>query len=144
MFITISGWYMSPLQGSTTLTQCRFNVYPPSPAPAYYSMLGSVLCWCQCINRAHTDRTQRRLNVGPSFIQHRAVHFTHDTRTQCLLNVGPLSVTPEQHWTSIVGLSQRMSTRRKIYTLRLHVSSATQKHGAFNPKDGLMLRKWRE
>ena len=69
---------------------------------------------------------------------------THDTRTQCLLNVGLLSVTPEQHCTSIVGLSQRMSTRRKISTLRLHVSSATQKHGASNPKDGLMLRKWRE
>ena len=63
----------------------------------------------------------------------------HDTPTQCWLNVGPPSVTPVQPRPSIV--SQRMSTRRKIMRIKVAVSSAAQKHGAFNTKVGLMLGK---
>ena len=68
MFITISSWCLCPLQVSTTLTQCRLNAGPTSPALASIdSTMGSALSWRQGLFTEYSVRSiQYRLNVGPA------------------------------------------------------------------------------
>ena len=147
MFITISGWCLSPLQVSTTWAN-GLNSGPPLPALANtYSILSSVMCWCQCVHRVHADTDPTSVKCWASiagagqypfnteqsiFLAARDdnAHCTQDTPSECLLSVDPPSLTLVQPWSSIV--SQRM--------LRFRNTKAR----AFNTKVGLMLGKWHE
>ena len=124
--------------------------------------MGSVLCWCQCVHRAHADTNPTSGKCWASVTRAGQHSFkteqcilldahdynaqcrpTHDTPTQYRLKVGPPSVTPVLPRTSIV--SQRMSTRRKLCGFKAErVFRGIKKHWAFNPKAGLMLGKWRK
>ena len=108
-------WLMSqPLQVSTTLTQCRINAGP-------LSILSSVLCWCQCLNREHADTEPCRP--------------TYDTLIQCLAQCCPTVFNT--------------STTQNQHCIATHVHQEEdmpvegfQRHWTFNPKVGLMLGKW--
>ena len=162
MSITISSWCLCPLQVSMTLTQRRFNAGPSSPAPAItHATPRSASCWCQCAHRVHADTDpmtakcwasiagagQHRFDIGQGILLagHTSLQWAVQSYTpyidpmlsQCWPIACNGAVTPVQ--TRPIIVSQRMSTRMKFFAVA--VSSAAQKHWAFNAKVGLMLGK---
>ena len=151
------------LQSARHQTNADFKADPPSAVLANtYSIMGSVICLCQCVHRAHadTDPTSVKCWVSAARPGQHTINTeqcilldtydynvpcrpTYDTPTQCPLNAGPPSVMPVQPRNCIV--TQRMSTRRKLCRFKAaRVFSGIKKHWAFNPKAGLMLGKLRK
>ena len=133
-------------------TTCQHDTYP-MPVQCWstfantYSILGSVLCWCQCVHSIHADTHLATVKCWATVPALASIYSTpgsascwlsssdynapckHNTPTQCPLNVGPQSVMPVQPRSSI--LSQRMSIRRNAHKITGH-------------SIGLMLGKWRK
>ena len=121
MFITISSWCPCPLQVSTTLTQCRNNAGPPSPAPANtYSILGSVSCCFQFVQYRLTP-TQRLFNVGPASPALTSIHSAQGS-TSCALDYnapcGPTHITPTQCRLNVTLVQPQSMVSQRMYTRR--------------------------
>ena len=104
-FITISGLYLTPLQVSTTLNQCRLNDGPPSPAVV-------------SVSTEHTlTPIQRRLIVGPALPTRASIHSTAGC-VSCWLGVQCAMYTPAECWPTVCNAGT--STKQHCITMHVH------------------------